>query len=256
MTSRRGFIRTGTAFLGAAQIDKSSQSNAPSASVKIGRTLYTNALAAQGDVRDFRLEGDATITFENKRMRMTSVRDPKEGQTANYVYWCPEEFPSDIEVTWEFSPLKDSGLGILFFAATGKKGEHIFDTRLQPRSGPYEQYHHGDVNALHISYFRRSAPDERAFHTCNLRKSYGFHLVAQGADPIPCLAEAQNPYRLRLFKYKGTVDFFINDLLILHWVDDGQKVGPILGGGKIGFRQMAPLIAEYSNLVVRAVVPA
>ena len=70
------------------------------------------------------------------------------------------------------------------------------------------------------------------------------------------MAEAQNPYRLRLLKYKGMIDFFINELLILHWVDDGQKFGPILGGGKIGFRQMSPLIAEYSNLVVRAVGPA
>ena len=96
MTDRREFIRAGTAFLGAAQIDKYSQSNAPGAGVKVGRILYTNALAAQRDVRDFRLEGDATITFHNNHLQMTSVRDPKEGQAANYVYWCPEEFPSDI----------------------------------------------------------------------------------------------------------------------------------------------------------------
>ncbi|MEO1075144.1 MAG: DUF1961 family protein, partial [Bacteroidota bacterium] len=30
---------------------------------------------------------------------------------------------------------------------------------------------------------------------------------------------------------------------------------PHLGGGKLGFRQMAPLMAEYADLEVRAVEP-
>jgi len=37
---------------------------------------------------------------------------------------------------------------------------------------------------------------------------------------------------------------------------DGKTYGPILDRGKIGFRQMTPLIAEYANLVVQKVVPA
>ena len=47
--------------------------------------------------------------------------------------------------------------------------------------------------------------------------------------------------------------FSIDDLPVLQWVDDGESYGPILGGGKIGFRQMAPLIAEYANLQVHVV---
>ena len=43
------------------------------------------------------------------------------------------------------------------------------------------------------------------------------------------------------------------ELAIFAWEDDGMSYGPILGEGKIGFRQMTPLIAEYSNLVVREV---
>ena len=34
------------------------------------------------------------------------------------------------------------------------------------------------------------------------------------------------------------------------WQDDGEEYGAVLGGGKIGFRQMAPLIGEYSDLKV------
>jgi len=257
MTNRREFVLAGAAFLGASvQLAKFPQTSASGAKLKVGRTLYSNSLATERDVRGFRLEGDAAITFPNNRLRMTSLRDPKEGQAANFVYWCPEDFPSDIEVTWEFSAIKEPGLSILFFAATGRNGEDIFDARLKPRNGPYDQYHHGDIDALHISYFRRREPEERAFHTCNLRKSYGFNLVAQGADPIPSVEDAQNPYAIRLVKFRGMIDLFINNLPILQWIDDGQRYGKILGGGKIGFRQMAPFIAEYGNFVVRALEPA
>jgi hypothetical protein len=40
--------------------------------------------------------------------------------------------------------------------------------------------------------------------------------------------------------------------LIFTWEDDGATYGPRLQAGKIGFRQMAPLIAEYANLKVYA----
>ena len=40
---------------------------------------------------------------------------------------------------------------------------------------------------------------------------------------------------------------------IFSWEDEGKIYGPVLDEGKIGFRQMTPLIAEYSNLVVRKV---
>ena len=35
------------------------------------------------------------------------------------------------------------------------------------------------------------------------------------------------------------------------WHDDSVIGGPPLAGGRIGLRQMAPLIAEYGNLEVR-----
>ncbi|MCR5556825.1 MAG: YesU family protein, partial [Butyrivibrio sp.] len=118
------------------------------------------------------------------------------------------------------------------------------------RTGEYPQYHSGDINAFHVSYFRRKEPDERAFHTCNLRKSYGFHLVAQGADPIPDASNDSEWYRIRVVKKRGQIGFFINDLTIFEYADDGVTYGDILTGGCIGFRQLAPMVAEYRNLRV------
>ena len=217
---------------------------------QIGDLVYDNPLASAQDVSDFRLEGDALISFPEGRLRMENARDPSEGQSANFVYWCPNDFPSDIAVSWEFWPVREPGLCILFFAATGANGEDLFDPHLAPRTGIYSQYHSGDINALHVSYFRRRHPDERAFHTCNLRKSRGFHLVCQGADPLPPVVDAQPPYRIVLAKCGPHVAFYINDLPIFQWVDDGATYGPLLEGGKIGLRQMAPLVAEYASLRV------
>ena len=111
-------------------------------------------------------------------------------------------------------------------------------------------YHHGDINAFHVSYFRRKEPDERAFHTCNLRKSYGFHLVTQGADPIPDASEDAQWYSLKLEKDKNFVRFYVNDLKVFEFEDDGKTYGALLKGGCIGFRQLAPMIGEYRNLKV------
>lgn len=215
--------------------------------------VYENPLASEADVGGFRLEGDAAISFPQGRMRMENRRDPAEGQKANFVHWCPVDLPADIAVSWDFWPIREPGLCILFFAATGIEGQDLFDPGLAPRTGEYRTYHHGEINALHISYFRRRHPNERAFHTCNLRKSYGFYMVAQGADPLPSIADAQPPYHVQLVKCGPEVALTINDLPVLRWVDDGRTYGPLLGGGKIGFRQMAPLIAEYANLQVYAV---
>lgn len=222
----------------------------------LGELLYHNALATEEDVREFTMEGDAVFSFPLNRLRMENRLDPKLGQQSNFVFWCPEEFPEDIAVTWNFWPIREPGLCILFFAARGAGGEDLFDSGLAPRIGQYDQYHHGDIHTYHVSYFRRRYESERSFHTCNLRKSYGFHLVAQGADPIPSVADAEGPYQMKLIKCGRDIVFLVNDLTIFEWSDDEETFGKVLGSGKIGFRQMAPLIAEYADLRVYRVKKA
>lgn len=215
-----------------------------------GVLIYENPLACEEDVKDFILEGKAAVTFPQGRMRLENKLASEEGQKANYVLWCPQDFPSDVLITWDFYPVREPGLCMMFFAAKGREGEDLFDGILKKRTGEYVQYHHGDINAFHISYFRRKEPDERAFHTCNLRKSYGFYLTAQGGDPIPDVADAKPPYHIAVQKKGNEVRFYIDELEIFCFVDDGETYGPLLGGGKIGFRQLAPFIGEYENLKV------
>ncbi|MDO5417670.1 MAG: DUF1961 family protein [Lachnospiraceae bacterium] len=214
--------------------------------------IYENPLKAETDIENFILEGQARIHFSEEGMEMENALSGSLGQKANYVLWCPEEFPEDIRVEWEFKPLTDMGLCMLFFGAAGKDGKDLFDRSLAERTGEYAQYHSGDINTFHVSYFRRKEPDERAFHTCNLRKSCGFHLVAQGADPIPGAEDASDFYQIAVEKQGNQVRFFVNQLLVFTFEDDGVTYGPLLGKGKIGFRQLAPLKACYRNLKVYA----
>jgi len=206
---------------------------------------YRNPLSSAEDLEGFRLEGDGALSFPQGRLRLESRRPPEDGQDANVVLWCPADFGPDLAVEWDFWPVREPGLAILFFHARGLAGEDIFD--LAPRSGPYEQYHHGDLNAYHVSYFRRMWPSERRLHTCNLRKSYGFHLVAQGPDPLPAALDAQGPYRMRLTVQGGEITFTVAGLTAFRWRDEQP-----LAGGRIGFRQMSPMIGEYADLLVTA----
>ncbi len=214
------------------------------------KLIYENPLSGEEDIRDFILEGRARISFPGGCMRMENELSPDKMQKANYVLWCPVTFPRDVLISWDFRPVREPGLCILFFAAKGRNGEDLFDASLAKRTGEYPQYHHGDINAFHVSYFRRKEKDERAFHTCNLRKSYGFHLTAQGGDPIPDADEAADFYHLSVLKRDALVTFSINGLEIFRYMDDGASCGPLLEDGKIGFRQLAPLIGEYRDLKV------
>jgi hypothetical protein len=220
-----------------------------------GKTLYENPMATEKDVAGFKLEGQAKITFETGRARIENTLPPEMKQKANIVWWCPEAFPDNVSISWEFSPLREPGLAIAFFSALGKNGEDIFDSKLSARTGEYPQYHHGDINALHVSYFRRNAPKtDMQLYLSNLRKSYGFHLVAQGADPIPPVAQASPPYTIQVVKIGPRVIFSIESIQLFDWTDDGKTYGShIPGGGRFGLRQMSPLIAEYANLKVQEV---
>ena len=57
-------------------------------------------------------------------------------------------------------------------------------------------------------------------------------------------------YRLCVEKKGGRIRFLTEELELLHFDDDGQTFGPLLGVGRIGFRQLAPMAGAYRNLEV------
>ncbi|RKM61993.1 DUF1961 family protein [Butyrivibrio sp. CB08] len=217
----------------------------------MSKVVYENPLAYESDIRDFILEGKANISFDEGAMRIDSKNLSPEDQKDGCVLWCPVSFPSDVKIEWVFRPLEEPGLAMLFFAAKPiESGKDFFGSDMAERTGKYRQYYNGDINAYHISYFRRKEETERAFHLCNLRKSCGCNLVAQGADPIPDANPDSGWYEMRIIKNKDVITFLINDIVILEYEDDGRTYGDYLTGGYVGFRQLSPMIAEYRDFRV------
>ncbi|EGF92710.1 yesU [Asticcacaulis biprosthecium C19] len=217
-----------------------------------GDLIYANPLSKPSDIAGWKMEGEASVDFDTGRMRLKNRLSPDQGQASNFVLWNPAVFEGDVAISWNFRPLAEPGLAILFFAAGGINGQHILDSSLKPRAGVYDQYTQSDLAALQIAYFRRRWPEERAFHLSNLRRAPGFELLAQGADPLPDVEDMTvEAYRMKLLKTQAGVVFSINDLSVLTWRDDGTKPTP--HKGSVGFRQMAPLEAVYSDLEVRRI---
>lgn len=215
--------------------------------------LYENPLAQESDVADWVREGQPCLAFPDGRLTLSNGLDPSMGQAANYLFWAPPLVEGSFRATWDFQPMVEPGLAMFWFCAAGRHGEDLFDPGLAPRSGEYRQYHSGDINAYHLSYFRRKNPGERAFHTCNLRKSHGFHLVCQGADPIPSVPDVQKAFAIEVVKLDAWIRFAINGLVLFTWRDDSSVGGPVLQRGRFGFRQMAPLVATYQNFRVESI---
>ena len=215
--------------------------------------LYRRALSAPEDIADWIVEGPMAASFPRGALRLESASDPAAGQAANFVAWLPVEHDGDVRISWNFRPLREPGLAMIFWAARSRDGGSLHDPALPERTGEYEQYYSGAIDAYHLSYFRRMWQAERSLHTCNVRKSHGFHLVAQGADPLPGALDADRSYQLELTWCAGRMSFRIEGIDCLEWTDGGTIGGPLRSGGAIGLRQMAPLIAEYSDLLVEAI---
>lgn len=217
---------------------------------ELGASLYENKLSSKDDIRNVvletKIEGQPQVSFKNNRMQLSS--------DSHFLLWFPFDFPDSIAISWDFLPKVDEGLAMLWFCAKGKRGEGIFSKSMQKRNGHYPQYHSGDINAYHMAYFRRNPWDKPHLNTVNLRKSYGNKLLIQGPNPIPNIASEKvrknlkEPYRIQVIKYGEYLRLTINGLLVFELIDTNP-----LQEGKIGFRQMANLEAEYSNLKVNKV---
>ena len=64
------------------------------------------------------------------------------------------------------------------------------------------------------------------------------------------MEDADGPYRIAVLKKGNEVVFFVNELEVFCFEDDGKTYGPLLSGGKLGFRQLAPFMGEYADLKV------
>lgn len=202
---------------------------------------------------DWRLEGGLSMNVADGRLVLRSKPGStrSEAHANHLVCWLTREVPADFLLEFSVRPEnRKQGLNIVFFNARGLHGENIFQPPIQPRNGLFKQYHSGDLNNYHVSYW---AGDRG---TANLRKNHGFHLVAVGKDLIaPAPADAFQT--VGIYKRGATIRVTVDDVVSVAFDDDGKTFGPVWNhSGWIGLRQMGHTVTcEYDALRIFPLKP-
>lgn len=210
--------------------------------------VYITSFDSPAALDDWRLEGGRRMTVEEGNLVLESDRESvrSESKGNHLVCWLRREVPADFLLEFSVRPEdRRRGLNIVFFNARGRHGEEIFAPSLAPRDGTFAQYHSGDLDNYHISYWAGGRG------TSNLRKNHGFHLVASGKDLVVD-APAKAWQTIRVYKREGFIRLTVDDVEALSFQDDGKAFGPIhMHSGWIGLRQMAHTQrCEYGHLGV------
>jgi hypothetical protein len=153
------------------------------------------------------------------------------------VLWNRFTTPDNYVLECDFQSLSDNALHMLMFSCSGKEGQDVFDASLKKRWGLAAQYTKSDLYNYRISFF---APGRG---TSNMRKCPGRRLTIKGEDYT--LADAKAVHRLKIVKYKDTIEWYINDQLSFRYVDKTED--DYLKGGQTAIRLMVPAKGLYDN---------
>jgi hypothetical protein len=208
-----------------------------------GDLIYSNTLSSEEELKSWVMEGAGETQFSEGWMSMFSAEEK-----GHHVYWCPKELPESFIAEWEVRNLHtEAGLCIVFFAANGAEGEDVLSADLKLRDGAFKQYTKGDINNYHISYYANT-PTQKDRPHAHLRKNKGFYKVQTGESGIAY--DSEETHRVKLIKDNGHIQMLVDGRPIIDWTDDGAKYGPILGAGKLAFRQMKWTRFQYKDLKV------
>jgi len=220
--------------------------------VDYAHPVYETSFDDEATLEDWKLEGGKRASVSDGNLVLESEpRQTEEGSDPNHlVFWLKKEAPADFLLEFTVRPKNPrEGLNIVFFNARGINGESIFDPSLQKRNGIFKQYHSGDLNSYHVSYWA----GDRGFS--NLRKNRGFHLVSSGKDYI-ATGDADAFQTVQIHKRGGEIRVMVDSVVALAFDDDGQIYGPVhTHSGWIGLRQMGhTLRCEYGYVKVYPLV--
>lgn len=222
--------------------------------IDLSQPVYETSFDSPEVLKGWRLEGGKRMSISDGCLVLESdatEKGPNGKCNDHLVCWLDKELPADFLIEFTVRPTnRKEGLNIVFFSARGLHGESIFDPKLTPRDGTYKQYHSGDLNAYHISYWAAGR------ETANLRKSKGFHLVAEGKDLI-CESPADVFQTVRVYKRGGSIRLTVDGVVALAWHDDGKTRGPALEqSGWFGLRQMGHTQrCEYGHVRIYRLQP-
>jgi len=210
-----------------------------------------------GDFSNWLSEGDVRAGIEQGRLRFEALEqtEVKKGNV-----WWKKEFAGPLLIEYDYQSATPYGLSMIWFLARGKQGEDLLSFT---RSGVYDEYVKGRINGYHISYHRFDSG------VSNLRKSYGFHMLATNDDPVPI--DNLESHHIAIYCRQGRIRFMVDGKPVHDFIDRGQPclegkawlhdypckgTGAVFTEGKIGIRHTQKQVAYYDNFrVYRLVKP-
>ena len=196
-----------------------------------------------GDLSDWVVEGPSEVRIEDGRLFVKSLTGEGAPHTGmpGVLVWRKDDLPADFVAEWDFTPVSESeGFFLVFFAARGKAGEDIFDSSLPERGGKFPAYTEGEINCYHVSYCRNYQD------SVNLRKNAGLTLVC--STELSAIRQPGQTHHVELAKKGGYVRLRVDGKVCLEWLDEGQTLGPVLGAGKFGLREVYDTAGYYDNV--------
>lgn len=203
-----------------------------------------------GKKAEWIVEGFGGVDVRSGKLRASPVPFDKDGNKiknqprSHLVIWNKNIFPADFLLEFDMNPNNSlSGLTIVFFCATGKNGEDIFDLNLPIRQANYRNYHSGEIANYSDSYWSRNTETESL--TNRLRKNPGFKLVAEGKSLTT--GKTDLTHHVRILKFGSHIEMEINGKVVFKR-DDAEEP---LGTGRIGLRSMEGVsLVTYDNFKV------
>jgi hypothetical protein len=210
--------------------------------------VYRSDFADPRALGDWVLEGGKRMFLAGGRLVLESAPGNVREETGadHLVCWLKREMPADFLLEFAVCPQnRKQGLNIVFFNTRGAGGQEIFAPSLAPRNGYFAQYHSGDLNGYHASYWAAGRG------TAHIRKNQGFHLVSVGEDLVT--AAPQGKFQtVQIYQRGGRIRLMVDGGVSVAWDDDGKAYGPVWNhSGWIGLRQMAHTVrCEYGYVKV------
>lgn len=165
--------------------------------------------------------------------------------------------PDHVAISYELTVHSQRGLIINYLALRAISGEDPFDpaSTLPAREGIMANYwaHEYGLQSYHLSFSRYN---DKGVHTgtANIRRNPGGLLVGHGVDPVRLTGV---PFRIRITKDLGAIQFFVNDQHAISTVDHAINLGPIPGHGYFGFRLVGDDVRiTVKDFAIHAITPA
>ncbi len=179
-----------------------------------------------------------------------------EEDRSHMVLWNRNVFPADFLLEFDVNHCGSTdGLTLMFFSATGKRGEDIFDLSLPARRADYRTYNSGEIANYTVSYWSLNSshrPEHKQYQerfTCRLRKNPGKNLVASGHSRTNNANDRD--HKIRVLKIGNRIEVEVNGKVVVQWEDPAPKP---LGEGRIGLRCMSGVAqVRYDNFKVWSV---